>query len=54
MLVIRGAIASMSVEKQTKVKAAYSRLKDLEMEFGQEEALLAVALRGAEVAAEEE
>lgn len=49
-LMIRGFISTLPNELQAQVKAAYSRIKDIEQEFGEEAGRLAVGLRGAELA----
>ena len=51
VLLIRGAIASMEEEDRTLTTAAYGRIIALEVEYGQVNTRMAVALRGAELAA---
>ncbi len=47
---IRGFITTLTEDEQAKVKACYSRIKDLEVEYGELASRLAVGLRGAELA----
>lgn len=49
---IRGTIADLSPKEQERITAAYQRLVSLEVEYGETAARMALALRGAELAAQ--
>lgn len=52
MLMIRGAISSMDQETQGRVSAAYAAINAMKAVHGEDATIMAVALMGAEIAAE--
>jgi hypothetical protein len=53
VLMIRGAVISLPAEERHQVDSAYQRLVDMEQELPPASVRLAIALRGAELAATE-
>ena len=51
VLMIRGYLASLPNEQKLKINAAYDKIVALDGEFGEDVARMAIALRGAELAA---
>lgn len=53
ILAIKGTIYEMPSEEQANLKLAYAAIKEIEAKYPEGEAVMAICLRGAELASEE-